>query len=88
MVCHSCIVTVEDILNKAVIPYLKVLFGEIHLVNELIRVQREILVGNLKKNEGFELIECRLDIASVEPTFVRPPVDYALIKGLGCFWIG
>ena len=59
MVCHRCVVSVEDILNKAVIPFHKVLFGEIHLANELSRVQKENLVGNLK-NEGFELIESHM----------------------------
>ena len=56
MVCPRCVVSVEDILNKALIPFHKVLFGEIHLDNELSRVQKESLAGNLK-NEGFELIE-------------------------------
>jgi YesN/AraC family two-component response regulator len=59
MVCHRCIVSVEDILNKAVIPFHKILSGEIHLANELSSVQKETLVANLK-NEGFELIESHM----------------------------
>lgn len=31
MVCHRCVLSVEDILNKAGIPFLNVTFGEIHL---------------------------------------------------------
>lgn len=59
MVCHRCIVSVEDMLVKAAIPFHKVLFGEIHFANELSSVQKETLVGNLKK-EGFELIESHM----------------------------
>ena len=56
MVCHRCIVSVEDILNKSAIPFRKVLFGEIHLANELNPEQKEKLSARLK-NEGFELID-------------------------------
>jgi AraC family transcriptional regulator len=31
MICHRCIISVEDILNKSAIPFRKVLFGEIHI---------------------------------------------------------
>jgi AraC family transcriptional regulator len=56
MICHRCIISVEDILNKSAVPFRKVLFGEIHLTNELSREQKEKLSANLK-NEGFELID-------------------------------
>lgn len=56
MVCHRCVASVEDILTKAAVPFSKVLFGEIHLTNEIGREQKERLAANLK-NEGFELIE-------------------------------
>jgi AraC family transcriptional regulator len=56
MVCHRCVVSVEDILNKAAIPFHEVLFGEIHLPHELNREQKENLSSVLKK-EGFELID-------------------------------
>ena len=59
MVCPRCVVSVEDILNKAVIPFHKVLFGEIHLASELSSVQKECLIVNLK-DEGFELIESHM----------------------------
>ena len=56
MVCQRCVVSVEDILNKAAVPFHKVLFGEIHLPHELNREQKENLSAVLKK-EGFELID-------------------------------
>jgi len=60
MVCHRCILSVEDILNKSAIPFDKVLFGEIYLKNEISREQKENLSANLK-NEGFEVIDTRLN---------------------------
>lgn len=59
MICHRCVVSVEDILNKSAVPYHKVLFGEIHLPAEINREQKEKLAANLK-NEGFELIESHM----------------------------
>jgi AraC family transcriptional regulator len=56
MVCQRCVVSVEDILNKAAVPFHKVLFGEIHLPHELKQEQKENLSAVLKK-EGFELID-------------------------------
>ncbi len=56
MVCHRCVLTVEDILTKAGIPFQKVLFGEIHLTHELSVEGKETLSENLKK-VGFELID-------------------------------
>lgn len=60
MVCHRCILTVEDILIKSAIPFDKVLFGEIHLKKDISQEQKENLSSNLK-NEGFELIDSRLN---------------------------
>jgi len=59
MVCPRCVVSVEDILNKADVPFREVLFGEIHLTNEISWEQKETLAANLK-NEGFELIESHM----------------------------
>ena len=59
MLCQRCVVSVEDILKKTAVPFHKVIFGEIHLTNEISREQKENLVANLK-NEGFELIESRM----------------------------
>jgi AraC family transcriptional regulator len=56
MICHRCIVSVEDILNKSAIPFREVLFGEIHLKNELSPEQKEKLSVSLR-SEGFELID-------------------------------
>ncbi len=59
MVCHRCILSVEDILNKAAIPFHKVIFGEIHLIHDLDLEQKEILSAKLK-SIGFELIDNRM----------------------------
>jgi AraC-like DNA-binding protein len=56
MVCHRCILSVEEILTKEGIPFNKVVFGEIHLENMLNQEQRGTLSAKLK-NEGFELID-------------------------------
>ncbi len=56
MVCHRCILAVEDILRNISIPYQQVIFGEIHLKNELSPGQKEQLVNELHK-VGFELID-------------------------------
>ncbi len=56
MVCHRCVLSVEDILKQAGIPFHSVMFGEIHLVNELTNDQKEELTKRLK-NVGFELID-------------------------------
>lgn len=59
MFCHRCIVSVADILDKAAIPYYRVLFGEIHLVNELSVERMENLSAKLM-TVGFELIDSRM----------------------------
>lgn len=56
MVCNRCVMSVEHILNKATIPFYKVLFGEIHLRKELTFDQKETLSKELTK-VGFELID-------------------------------
>lgn len=60
MVCHRCILTVENILIKSAIPFDKVLFGVIHLKKDISQEQKKNLSSNLK-NEGFELIDSRLN---------------------------
>ncbi len=59
MVCHRCVLSVEDILTKEEIPFQKVLFGEIHLAKEISNEQKENLSAGLKK-VGFELIDNHL----------------------------
>ena len=56
MVCHRCVLAVEDILTKNELPYKKVIFGEIHLTDELSQSQKEVLIESLKII-GFELID-------------------------------
>lgn len=59
MVCHRCVLAVEDILNKSAIPFQKVLFGEIHLTRELSEAQKQTLATGLQ-GIGFELIDTHL----------------------------
>jgi AraC family transcriptional regulator len=56
MVCHRCILAVEDILKKEKIPFIKVSFGEIHLPEELAQDQKERLSKKMT-DIGFELID-------------------------------
>jgi AraC-like DNA-binding protein len=58
MVCHRCILSVESILRQESIPFRKVIFGEIELVDDLTPEQKERLVVQLEK-VGFELIDNR-----------------------------
>ena len=56
MVCHRCVLAVEDILHKINIPFINVLIGEISLTDELSKEQKEILKEKLAYI-GFELID-------------------------------
>jgi AraC family transcriptional regulator len=56
MVCHRCILAVETILRDELIPFQKVVFGEIHLPNKLHHDQKEGLRKRLV-GIGFELID-------------------------------
>jgi AraC family transcriptional regulator len=56
MVCNRCILAVEHILQNEAIPFQKVSFGEIHLVDELSKDQNERLKKPLTKI-GFEIID-------------------------------
>ena len=56
MVCHRCIISVEDILQQELIPFRKVIFGEIHLNETLSPGQKERLLKRLEAI-GFELID-------------------------------
>ncbi len=59
MVCHRCVLAVEEILNKEKLPFQKVLFGEIHLMDELNEKQKNILSTKLN-DIGFELIDSHM----------------------------
>jgi len=56
MVCNRCVMVVEEILKKAAIEYNQVLFGEIHLREELPLNQQDSLKQALEKI-GFEMID-------------------------------
>ena len=56
MVCHRCVLAVEDILHTTGIPFTKVFFGEIHLIDELPEEQKHFLKQKLGAI-GFELID-------------------------------
>ena len=56
MVCQRCVIAVETILQTQAIPYYKVIFGEIHLVEDLTEEQKARLKLNLIQ-VGLELID-------------------------------
>lgn len=56
MVCHRCILALEDILNKLAIPYLQVQAGKVVLVRSLVDEERGKLATMLK-SIGLELIQ-------------------------------
>ena len=58
MVCHRCVLAVEDILRNESIPFQKVIFGEIHLMDELSPDQKHRLIKRFEA-VGFELIDNR-----------------------------
>ncbi len=56
MVCHRCILAVEDILQSEKIPFQNVSFGEIHFKQEPAPEEKERLAAKLHKI-GFEIID-------------------------------
>ena len=56
MVCHRCVLAVEDILNQSAIPFSKVIIGEIHLSKELTTEKQQLLIQKLN-HIGFEMID-------------------------------
>lgn len=56
MICHRCILAVENILQQEAIPFHKVVFGEIHLYHALTPGEKE-RVANRLEHIGFELID-------------------------------
>jgi AraC-like DNA-binding protein len=59
MVCHRCILAVEDVLKNSGILFDKVIIGEIHLPESLSSRQNDLLRTNLVKI-GLELIDNRV----------------------------
>jgi len=58
MVCHRCVLSVEEILKSSGIPFENVLVGEVHLANPLDEKHREKLKEGLGRI-GLELIDSR-----------------------------
>lgn len=56
MVCHRCVMAVEAILKAENIPFHKVIFGEIHLLEELTNDQKSRLENQLVQ-VGFKMID-------------------------------
>ncbi|MEI9913262.1 MAG: AraC family transcriptional regulator [Bacteroidota bacterium] len=59
MVCHRCVLAVEDILNNAAISFQKVVAGEIHL-GEKISNEKNGLLSSRLAAIGLELIDNRM----------------------------
>jgi len=58
MVCHRCVLTVENILKKHQVPYSKVSLGEVELLRDLNSTEVKNIEAELKQ-VGFELITGR-----------------------------
>lgn len=59
MVCHRCLLAVEEILKKLAIPFTKVNTGEIHLASSITASQNCLLSDHLR-SIGLELIDNRM----------------------------
>lgn len=59
MICHRCVMVVENILKKENINYQVVLIGEIHLA-ETITAEQKIRLKQQLEEVGFELINTHL----------------------------
>jgi AraC-like DNA-binding protein len=73
MVCHRCILAVQNILEDLGIPFSKIDFGEIYLPEELSSKQMESLKERLG-SIGFELIDTHLS------ALIERIKKYALLK--------
>jgi AraC family transcriptional regulator len=58
MVCHRCVLAVEDILTKECIPFEEAIIGQVRLRTELSAEQKVRLINSLK-SVGFDLIDTR-----------------------------
>jgi YesN/AraC family two-component response regulator len=59
MVCHRCVLAVEDVLTRSAIPFDKVITGEIHLPGKIPQKQTDVLSAGLA-SIGLELIDNRM----------------------------
>ena len=56
MVCHRCVLSVQQILNELNILFTEVIIGEVNLVKELTEKQKKAFIEKLNEI-GFELID-------------------------------
>lgn len=59
MVCHRCLLAVEEVLKKSAISFTKVTAGEIYLASSITSAQSRLLSENLRAI-GLELIDNRM----------------------------
>jgi len=59
MVCHRCLLAVENVLITSAIPFKKVITGEIHLSQKISQKQTDLLSASLA-SIGLELIDNRM----------------------------
>jgi AraC family transcriptional regulator len=59
MVCHRCLLAVENVLKTSAIPFRKVIIGEIHLSGKISQKQTGMLSASLA-SIGLELIDNRM----------------------------
>ncbi|MBL7740074.1 MAG: helix-turn-helix transcriptional regulator [Chitinophagaceae bacterium] len=59
MVCHRCVLAVEEVLKNSAIAFQKVIAGEIHLAEKLSREKHDLLSSPLAAI-GLELIDNRM----------------------------
>ena len=59
MVCHRCLLAVEDVLTKLAIPFTAVITGEIHLPGKITPEQTDLLSARLA-SIGLELMDNRM----------------------------
>ena len=59
MVCHRCLLAVEDVLKRSDISFIKVITGEIYLSEKLTQKQIDLLSSSLA-SIGLELIDNRM----------------------------
>jgi YesN/AraC family two-component response regulator len=60
MVCHRCLLAVENVLKNTAIPFQKVITGEIHLLENIPQAQNDLL-GDSLAEIGLELIDNRMN---------------------------
>ena len=75
MVCHRCVLAVEEILNKAKVPFSKVLMGEVLLTKELYKDSRAYFTEFFDKHP--KSVESKIKMALCH--FNEGNEDYAMV---------